>query len=57
VDGLHNVEVFGDDALAEILTQLGDLAHWGGFIVVCGTLGPVETFLQSSPRHRYPWLV
>jgi hypothetical protein len=57
VDGLHNVEAFGDFALAEILTQLGDLAQWGGFIVVCGTStvsGPVENILKGSRRIRIP---
>jgi hypothetical protein len=55
VDGLHNVEIFGEGVLAKILGQLGNLTHWDGFIVVCSTSiisGPVETILKGSHQIR-----
>lgn len=55
VDGLHNVTCFGEDAWNETLTNLGQLAHWGGFVVVCATStvsGPVEHILKGSRRIR-----
>ncbi|KAL3702781.1 hypothetical protein TMatcc_000093 [Talaromyces marneffei ATCC 18224] len=55
VDGLHNVTRFGEDAWDETLTNLGQLAHWGGFVVVCATStvsGPVEHILKGSRRIR-----
>jgi hypothetical protein len=57
MDGLHNVKVFGEGVLAKILTQLGNLTHWDGFMMVCSTSivsGPVETILKGSHQIRIP---